>query len=529
MIETVNSSRREFNSLVLGLGGLAVLPSGALGAAAAGNRTLVFAQAQEPTSLNTAITTAAPATFAATKIFDGLVSYDLSGKPVPQLALSWDVSKDGLTIRFKLRPGVRWHDGKPFTSEDVAFSLLEVWKKYHGRGRTTFANVDRVETPSPLDVVLKLSKPAPYLLSCLAASESTILPKHLYAGSDVLTNPRNLAPIGTGPFRFAAWQRGAQLTLDRNPDYWDKPKPYLDRIVVRILPNATSGSIALETGAVSLAAALPFSDVARLRANKALAVNTDAHSYSPTWFQFEFNLDRPALRDVRVRQAFAHAIDRAFIAKNIFGNALPADSPVPGELTAFHASGLPQYPFDIARANALLDQAGLKPGAGGVRLRIFLDFATSSINTRVAAYLRSTLAKAGIALQARAQDQGEYINRVYTRRDFDTCMTGSGAGRDPAIGVQRYYWSKNFQPGVAFSNGPHYVNPQVDRLLETAQVELDPAKRRALYAEFQKIVMTELPYIPLVWSRAIIGSSRRVQNLMADLNGINGNFAGSTR
>ncbi len=520
-------SRREFHGFLLAFGGMSALSACApKKTAVSTDKTLNFAQEQEPSTLNTGVTSAGPVTFTATKIFDGLLTYDFDGKPLPQLATQWQVSEDGLTYRFSLRPGVRWHDGQPFTADDVAFSLLKVWREYHGRGRTTFANVVKVESPDPLTSVWTLSQPAPYLISCLAASESTVLPRHLYESGDILTNPHNVAPIGTGPFRFSAWDRGNRIVLTRNPDYWDKGHPRLDRLVVRFLPDASASAIALETGSVDLVGAVPFSEIARLKARPSLVVTTQAQSYSPTWTQLEFNLERPALQDVRVRQAIAHAIDRDFIARNVIGNAEVADSPVPAELTDFHASGLPAYPFDIARANALLDAAGVKRGADGVRLKLFIDFAGSQAMIRTAASMRSTLAQAGIQLQARAQDQGEYINRVYTRGDFDLCMTGSGAGRDPAIGIQRYYWSKNIKKGVAFSNGPHYRNPEVDRLLEAAQVELDPARRRQLYADFQRIAMTDLPYLPLFYTHAWIGANKRVTGLLSDLNGLNGNFAG---
>jgi peptide/nickel transport system substrate-binding protein len=530
LVVCVTISRRDFNFLTLaGLGAGAGLALSGLAACSRGGsraegKYLVFGQPNEPTQLNSAISTAAPATFVATKIFEPLVGYDLDGKPTPRLAVKWEVSPDGLTYRFDLQPGVLWHDGKPFTSADVAYSLLEIWKKYHARGRTTFANVERVDSPEPLVSIWHLSQPAPYLLSSLGVTEATVLPRHLYAGKEVLTNPQNVAPIGNGPFRFKTWERGNSITLERNEAYWQKDKPLIDGIVVRFLPDATSTAIALETGTIDLASGVPFSEVPRLKGNETLRILEETASLSPGWSQVEFNLDRKPFGDVRVRQAVAHAIDRAFIAKNILGNAQVADSPVPAELREFHAAGLPSYPFDLDKARALLDAAGLRPDASGVRLRATVDFSGSASNTRIASHMRSTLAKVGIDLRARAQDQGEYINRVYTRRDFDLCMTGSGAGRDPAIGVQRYYWSRNILPGVAFSNGPHYRNTEVDRLLEAAQVELDPAKRRALYAQFQRIAMTDLPYIPLVFTHAYVGSSARVGGLLTELGGVNTNF-----
>lgn len=521
-------TRRQWGKGALAGAGVVMLGSGLGGCGVIGGakgRTLIFGQSMEPTGLNSAISTAAPATFTATKLFDPLVGYDAHGRPTPKLAHAWEVSEDGLTYTFHLRPGLRWHDGTPLLADDVGYSLSEVWKKYHARGRTTFANVVAFSSPDPLTSVWHLSQPAPYLLNCLAVTEATVIPRHLYQGSDILTNPANVAPVGSGPFRFKSWDRGNRIDLVRNPDYWDKGAPGIDGIAVRFLPDVTALAIALESGSIDLAEQIPFSQVARLRKHPGLQILEVTNPLSPNWTQLEFNLDKAPFNDVRVRQAFIHAIDRAFIAGAIYGDAAVADSPIPAELADFHAKGLPQYALDYDKAGQLLDAAGLKSDASGVRLRATLDFATSGVNIRVASSLRSTLGRVGIVVQARPQDQGEYINRIYTRHDFDLSMTGSGAGRDPAIGVQRYYWSKNIKPGVAFSNGAHYRNPEVDQLLEAAQVELNVERRRALYARFQQIVMQDLPYIPLVWSRGYVGASTRVGNLDQELGGVNTDFS----
>lgn len=523
------ASRRLFLLSGLALAGASALAGcGPRKVAQSDDRTLIYAQDVEPAGLNVGLNSAASLTFTASKIFDGLLSYDLEGKPVPSLASGWDISPDGLTYRFTLRPDVKWHDGTAFTAEDVAFSLQKVWREYHGRGRTTYANVIAVDSPDPHTSVWRLSKPAPYLISCLAGSESPLLPKHVYEGADILTHPANNAPIGTGPFRFDSWERGNQIVLERFADYYEAGKPGLDKLIIRFLPDATSAAIALETGSVDLISNVPASEIERLSRNPNLNLLVAQRSYSPTFYHLEYNLTRPALKDVRVRRAIAHAIDRAFIARHIQANAEVADSPVPAELTAFHADGLPSYDFNVEKAKALLDEAGVLPGPDGIRLRLSLDFSGTQSNIRTGAAIRATLAQVGIALTPRAQDQGEYINRIYTRRDFDLSMTGSGAGLDPAIGIQRYYWSKNIKPGVPYSNGPHYINPEVDQLLEAAQVEIDTDKRRALYNRFQHIAMSDLPYLPLYWTKTQIGARSRVKGLLTNLSGLNSNFADVT-
>jgi peptide/nickel transport system substrate-binding protein len=503
-----------------------VLPLTARPADRPSGGTLIIGESAEPTSLNSAITTAGPTGTIATKVFDGLLSYDTNFKAQPQLAVTWDVSPDGLTINMSLRPRVTWHDGAPFTSADVAFSVIEVWKKYNGRGRTTFSNVAAVETPTPLSVVWRLSKPAPYLLTALATSESAVLPRHLYLGTDILNNHHNQAPVGTGPFRFVRWERGVGITLARYAGYWDGPKPYLDQLIVRYLPDAVSTGIALESGAIHVANAITLRDIEHLAHNPTLEVTVLPRSYAPTQTQLDFNLDRAVFQDQRVRQAFAHAIDRKFILANIWhGYGTIADSPIPRELSGFHAANLPSYDFNLQKAEQLLDAAGLKRGAGGIRLRISNDPNPQSPIMQTALHIRGTLSRIGVSLDVRSQDFGEYVNRVYTRRDFDTALFIGSFGPDPAIGVQRYYWSKNFQPGVAFSNDAHYRSARVDELLEGAQVEVDVVKRRALYEQFQNIAMTELPYIPVVSQQTAIVLNRRVRGALTTAMGLYGNFA----
>ncbi|HVV27995.1 MAG TPA: ABC transporter substrate-binding protein [Rhizomicrobium sp.] len=519
------SRRRLLEDAALAGLGIALPFAPAASAAPSRGGRLVIAIDSEPPVLTSALTTAGPAQYISGKIFDGLLSYDSRFTPRPQLAQSWSVSPDGLTITFRLRPGVLWHDGKPFTSADVAFSVLQIWKKYHSRGRSTFANVVSVDTPDALTAVWHLSNPAPYILSALGSPESQIIPKHLYDHGDVLTNPRNIAPVGTGPFRFVEWKRGEYVALARNPTYWDKGKPYLDQVILRVLPDGGGAMTALETGEVNLVLDPPPADIARVRRLPGVSA-TASTGFTAALAAFEFNLDRPWFKDVRVRQAFAHAIDRGFLLRNIwYGYGQVADSPIPATLADFHATNLPAYPYDPAKASQLLDAAGFKRGANGIRFSFTHDpLPVGQAYKRSAEAIRASLAKIGVGMEIRSQDFATFVRRVYTARDFDTVQYAASAGPDPAVGTQRFYWSKNFQPGVAFSNGAHYSNPAVDRLLVAAQSERNALKRRALYARFQQIVQTDLPKIPLV-SVNSVALGKGVQNYAVDAYGVMGNFA----
>lgn len=492
--------------------------------------TLVIGVGRDPPLLTSALTTAGPTQAVSGKVFDGLLSYDAQFKPQARLATAWETSKDGLALTLHLREGVRWHDGKPFTSADVAYSVLEAWKKFNARGRSTFLNVERVDTPSPQVAVLRLARPAPFILQALSSAESQVIPRHLYAGSDPLANPRNSAPIGTGPFRFVRWDKGRQLVLERNPDYWDAGKPYLDQIIWRQITDPAALAAALETGAIQLAGELPLTDLKSLAARSHLAVHRRINSANLGITGFEFNLEKPIFQDVRVRQAIAHAVDRDFLVRNVWqGYATAEHGPIPSGFAEFHAADVPKYPFDLKKAEALLEAAGFKRNAQGIRLQFSCDPNATGAGTllQTAQVLRANLARIGVKLDVRVQDFGEFVNRVYTRRDFDTSIVGASAGPDPAIGTQRFYWSRNIQPGVAFSNGAAYRNPQVDQLLEAAQVETDGAKRRELYRRFQHIVQTDLPKIPLVSAETVVVASKALRDFIVDSDGTNGNFAGA--
>jgi peptide/nickel transport system substrate-binding protein len=490
--------------------------------------TLNFLVEPEPPALSTIVHTAGPSTKVSAKVLEGLLTYDHDLTPRPQLATSWAISEDGLRYSFRLREGVLWHDGKPFTSADVAASI-GILKQYHPRGRGTFANVATVETPDALTAVIVLSKPAPYLISAFAASESPIVPRHIYEGSDPATNPKNNAPIGTGPYIFKEWVRGSHLLYERNPNYWDKPKPYIDRLVVKFIPDAAARAVAFESGTVDLGGEtpVPLSELDRLKKDPRLAIEEKGYSYSPSVQRIEFNLENKYLKDLRVRRAIAHTIDRRVILNTVwygYGEALV--TPISARLTRFHDPSIKGYAFDPKKAEALLDEAGFKRGPDGVRFRLAHDFLPYGDGyRRTADYLRQALSKVGIEITIRSQDFATYIRRVYTDRDFDFTNNSMGNTFDPTVGVQRLYWSKNFKRGVPFSNGSGFVNAEVDALLEAATVEVDPAKRKQEFARFQQIIVDELPSITLQTLANLTIYNRKVKDHTVGADGLNGNLA----
>ncbi|QND71451.1 ABC transporter substrate-binding protein [Tardiphaga robiniae] len=486
------------------LAAVAVMPATSARAADGPKRggTLTAIVQPEPVTLTPAFNTATPTQIVAGNIFDGLVYYDPALKPQPSLATEWKVAEDGLTISFNLRKSVKWHDGKPFSSADVKWSLENVWKTIHPRNKAIFENVAMVDTPDDNTIILHLSKPSLPILSVLNAVGAPILPKHLYEGTDILNNAYNNKPVGTGAFVFKEWKKGEYILLERNPDYWEPAKPYLDKVIFRIIPDAAARAAAIEKGEVQYATFNPvsFREVERLAKLPSLKVDTGGYDWLSPVLYLDFNVENQYLKDVRVRQAIAFALDKEALGKVVwYGYGKPAVSPVPTALTAFHDASVPKYPFDLKKAEALLDEAGFKRGPDGVRFTLNHDFLPYGDDyKRTGEYLKQALKRVGIEINIRAQDTAAFIKRVYADRDFDISSSYNGAFPDPQIGVVREYWSGWLGSKTPWTNGSGYRNAEVDGLIQAAAVEGNPKKRTEDFNRFQQIVQRDLPTLPLL-------------------------------
>jgi peptide/nickel transport system substrate-binding protein len=482
----------------------------------------------EPRTLVALTDSADPTMAVSAKVTEGLLCYDFNLNPRPQLATEWAVDADARSFTFKLRDGVRWHDGAAFTSADVAFSIL-LLKQLHPRGRATFANVTEVATPDRLTAVIRLAKPAPYLLRALAACESPIVPRHIYEGTDAATSWNAEAPIGTGPFRFKQWVKGSHIAYVRNPDYWDGEKPYLDGLTVRFIPDAGARLAAIESGALILAPSSPVSPAIldRLRIQTDLRLDTNGYQYTNQVLRLEFNLDHPILGQHGVRQAIANALDRRAILSTAWhGYGEITFGPVSPQLKAFYCADVPHHDFDPQAAEQMLDAAGLRRDAAGIRFRLTHDYVPAGDGYReTAEYVAKALADIGIAVTVRSQDFSNYVRRVYKDRDFDFATGRANNMFDPTVGVQRLFWSKNFKPGVPFSNGSHYDSAEADSLLEQAAVEVDPRKRYDRFAELQKLIARDIPDLTLLAPLQFTVAHRRIVDHTVTADGVNGSLA----
>jgi peptide/nickel transport system substrate-binding protein len=478
----------------------------------------------EPTVLNTAVNSGFAAAFISTKILEGLVEYDRKGKPVPQLAESWSVSPDGLAVTFHLRGGVTWHDGAAFTSDDVKFSV-EIWKKFHSRGRLIYANVTQIDTADPLTVTLHLSAPAPAIMASLNSFTSPVMPRHIYEGKDFLSNPASQRPTGTGPWMFKEWQRGSYIILERNPNYWQPGRPYPDRLVVRYLPDPAARAAVLETGEAQLGVQTPvaLNDVRRLKALSHIGATTDGYEYFAPIVTMQFNNARPPFDNVLVRKAVAFAMNRDLIVRNVwFGLGKVATGPV-SSTSEYYTADVDKYPYDPNKAEALLEQAGHKKDAAGVRLKLTYEVSPlGSEYLRLGEVLKQELARVGIAIELRTQDNASSSRRLYTDYDFDFFTAYIATYADPQLAV---YWSKNIIKGVPFSNASHYANPEMDRLLEAVQVENDAGKRMQEFHQIQKIAARDLPIFPLLELQQLTLFDKKVHDHTTTFDGPFSNLA----
>ncbi len=465
--------------------------------------TLVMVVQPEPPTLAAYQSTAGPVGQVTTKIFEGLLEYDFSLKPVPSLAQSWTVSPDGKTVTFKLTPNVKFHDGKPFTSADVQFSVMDALKKVHPRGVNTFRAVTAVETPDPLTAIFRLSEPAPYMMMALSSYESPMLPRHVYGTGDIAAHPNANKPIGTGPFKFVEWQKGQFMRLDRNPDYRKAGLPHLDRIVARFIADAGTRSAVIETQEAHIGGfnAIPPVDVKRLAALPHVATTYKGYEMQAPIVQLDFNTTKAPFDDARVRQAVAYAIDRQFVIDNVwFGFGKPATGPISSNFKAngLYTGQVRNYNVKngIELANKLLDEAGRKRGPDGVRFEIVHDITPYGEEwRRFGEYVQQQLAKVGIKATLRYEDVPTWLRRVYTNYDFQLTNNWIQTLADPSIGVHRLYHSGSIKPGTVFVNDSRWNTKETDEIMDKANVEPDAKKRAALYHELQKRVMEASPLV----------------------------------
>ncbi|WP_205737635.1 ABC transporter substrate-binding protein [Granulosicoccus antarcticus] len=443
----------------------------------------------EPPGLMLGILQNGPTQNVAGQIYEGLLRYDENLDAMPSLAKEWSISDDGLTYTFHLEEGVKWHDGEPFTSADVVFSIDVFLPETNTRLRNNMQRLESITAPDDNTVVFKLSAPFGPFLGVFEAGSAPIIPKHIYEGTDFKNNPANNTPIGTGPFKFDKWEKGSYIHLVKNEEYYLEGKPYLDDIYYHIIPDAASRSIAYETGKVDL---LPGGSIENFDVERLLAMDNTCSSdkgwefFGPLSWLWMNNASGP-LADVRIRQAVSLAIDREFALNALWnGVGKVASGPVSSS-TRFYDSNLPELAYDPDKARQLLKDAGYD----GETLRL-LPLPYGETWQRWAEAVKQNLSEVGINVELIATDAGGW-NQKLAERDYDLAFTYLYQYGDPDLGVSRTYISTNAEPGSPWNNVSGYINEEVDALFAEASAAGDAEQRQELYSKVQAKLVEEAP------------------------------------
>jgi len=434
-------------------------------------------------------------------MFDSLLRKDDHFNLHPWVAEKWEMA-DPQTYVFHLRHGIRFHDGRPLTARDVKWTLDTIRNGSIITLKTSaFKLVDKVETPDDFTVLIHVTEPNATLLWSLSEGAFGIVPYG--SGKDF---SRNL--IGSGPFRFVRHIPDSEVIIERNNDYWAE-RPHIERVRFAVVPDTTTRALELRKGSADIQLNSLTADViGTLRHERNLEVVDEPGT---NLAYLAFNLRDPILKDVRVRQALAYAIDRQPMMHYLFGDmGKLADSILPPQHWAYNGD-VPHYEYDPAKANALLDAAGYKRGADGVRFHLGMKTSTEETTRLLAAVLQQQLRAAGIALDIRSFEFTTFYADV-TKGAFQLySLRWVGAtNQDPDI-FEYAFHSASFAPKRA--NRSYYSNPRVDALIEEGRQTADQKRRAQVYTQVQEILAHDLPSINLWYLDNVMVHSTRVRNL----------------
>ena len=461
--------------------------------------TLVMVIESSPTNLDPRVGIDAASERIDNLIFDDLLSRGENLNVAPGLADTWQ-TPDSLTYVFHLHQGVTFHDGRPLSSRDVKWTFDSLLQgKIRSTKAAVYKFVDHIDAPDDLTVIFHLKEPDSTLLWNLSDGAIGVVP--LGSGDEITRHP-----IGSGPFKFVSAETDREVIIERNDQYWgDKAK--LARVRFAVVPDETTQALELRKGSGDIAVNSLTPDTVRtLSRDPALAVET-AHGTRLAYLGF--NLRDPILKDVRVRQAIAYALDRRPMIEYLWRDeAQAASSVLPTQSWAYNGD-VPIYNHDPDRANRLLDSTGY-PLVNGVRFHLTMKTSTDANTRLMVAVMQQQLRAVGIALDIRSFEFATFFSDV-THGAFQMYgLRWIGGNEDPDIFEYAFDTAK-FPPNGA--NRGFYSNPKVDALINRARQEVDPNARKPLYAEVQRILAEELPYIDLWYLDNVLVHTRRVRNI----------------
>lgn len=472
------------------------------------DRTVVVIIDSSPANLDPRIGTDAQSERVGGLIFDALVRKDEHYEMKPWLAQSWE-QPDPLTWVFHLRSGVRFHDGRPLEAEDVAWTINSlIGGTLLSSKSGAFANVDRAEARGPVTVLIHMKQSDASLLFNLSDGLFGVVPRGV--GKDFGRHP-----VGSGAFRFVSSIQDKEVIVERNAEYW-AGAPRIERVRFPVIPDAVTVALEMQKGSADIASNVLTLDMVN-SLQGAHGLRTETASGSPVMFM-NFNVAQGPLQHKSVRQAIAFAMDRTAILHAIWHDQARLSQSLlpPGHWALADSREMSQYPHDIKRAGALLDAAGYRADARGVRLKLEMKTSQDESTRLLALVLQQQLAAVGIELTLRASEFGTFYADVTNGRFQMYCLRWIGSNEDPDI-FRYAYGSDRFPPKGG--NRGHYVNAHVDALLGAAATTTEADIRRQYYVEVQKILADELPGIPLWYPNNEIVHTDRIMGIVPRVDG----------
>lgn len=485
---------------------------------------VVFGLGGDPTTLNPILSTDAGSNAVIGMIHNGLMRTNEKLEFMGDLAEDWTVSPDNLTITFRLRRNVKWHDGRAFTAHDVKFTYETIMHPdYTGVRKRDFRAVKEILVIDNHTLIIKLSQVDSAFFSKLTIG---IIPKHIFEGVPVAQlreHPRSRNPIGTGPYVLREWAPGQYVVLDRNPNYfWAGNEPYVQRVRYRIIQDTQAMLVALEAGQIDYMGSIPVDDIEYMKKTHSNRLEFRELKQNGYWY-IGMKQDHPIFKDVRVRQAMTYALDREGMVKTLFkgyGTVINGDKP---PVSWAYNPNLYNYPYNKQKAIQLLESAGWnRIGADGIRMNAdgkrfsFQLISASGDQTRenMLSIIRNQWREVGIEMKIELFETSVYFGKL-DNGEFEIYQWGWNLGLDPDNFI---FWhsSSGFDANGILQgfNDVGYSNKKVDELIEKARSTFDQEIRRQCYWEIQEILNKELPYVFLYNRNNVAGYSKKIKGIV---------------
>lgn len=458
-------------------------------------------------------------------VFNGLVKYNENLELVGDLAESWEVEDGGLVIIFHLRKGVRWHDGEPFTAEDVKFTYEalispDVPTPYSG----DFKKVESVEIPDPHTVKVIYKEP---FSPGLSSWGMPVMPAHILKGQDLLNTEFARDPVGTGPYKFIKWKTGQRIDLVSNKDYFEH-RPYIDRYIYRIIPDPDTTFLELQTLNVDAMGLSPL-QFSRLTDTKRFKKDFQKFSYPSFGYTYMgYNLENEMFKDKRARRAINYAVNKEEIIDGVLlGHGKVSTGPFPYDSWAYNRDVEPA-PYNREKAVALLKEAGWTDSDNdgwinkdGRRFEFtILTNQGNIMRMNTAQIIQGRLKDVGIKVNIRVLEWSVFLNEFVNKKRFDAILLGWILSRDPDC--YDIWHSSKVKPGEFNVLG--YSNTEVDGLLDEGRRTFDKEERKRIYNRIHELIYDDQPCLFIYVPDSLIAVNRRFKGIKPSPIGISYNF-----